>query len=561
MSRNRDNCVVYTPQQLREAEEAAMGACALPQVLLMEHAALAVADAICEDAGTEEYGRFRVAILAGNGNNGADALATGRMLVRRGFRVTLFELEKNAAKDRERQQSWVYQYDVANNAYSEQRTWLLQYENENTSDPEAGTLEWAVISPEIDWSRFDYVVDGMFGIGLNREIVGVLRDTILSLNEYTVRAKLLGHDRAKVFAVDIPSGIDAGTGEICGAAVRADVTVTFSGAKIGQLIYPGRDYCGKRIVADVGIPAPNLQKAYGCAMMRPWRMKRRDPAGHKGTFGKVLVIAGSDTTPGAAVLAATACYRSGAGMVKVVSTRAVLSELLHVLPEAVLCEREEWLADPEKQAAGYSVAVVGPGLGTDSEATELLYSALNIRRLIHILDADAINLLSSQLRETELYQRICEISGIVGDRCIFTPHPAELARLLGWKTEDVTANRMLVVNRWHDAEAARNSDGTILVMKDATTIVVGNGATYFNETGNDGMGTAGSGDVLAGMCGALAIDACNGYRTLDQCAAQAVALHGLAGDLAAAKYGRAGMKAGDILDAIPEAIREAGTAE
>jgi NAD(P)H-hydrate epimerase len=120
---------------------------------------------------------------------------------------------------------------------------------------------------------------------------------------------------------------------------------------------------------------------------------------------------------------------------------------------------------------------------------------------------------------------------------------------------------MLVVNRWHDAEAARNSDGTILVMKDATTIVVGNGATYFNETGNDGMGTAGSGDVLAGMCGALAIDACNGYRTLDQCAAQAVALHGLAGDLAAAKYGRAGMKAGDILDAIPEAIREAGTAE
>ena len=561
MSRNRDNCLIYTPQQLREAEEASMGECALPQVLLMEHAALAVANAICEDSGTEDCGRFRVAILAGNGNNGADALATGRLLLRRGFRITVFETNNNAVKGRERQKTWVYQYDVSNNAYGEQRTYLLEYENERTADPEAGSVEWNAISPGIDWSRFDYVVDGMFGIGLNREVVGVLRDTIASLNEFTTQAKLLGRERPKVFAVDIPSGIDAKTGEICGDAVRADVTVTFSGAKIGQLLYPGREYCGKRIIADVGIPASALQNAYGCVMMRPWRMKRRDPAGHKGTFGKVLVIAGSDATPGAAVLAATACYRSGAGMVKVVSTRTVLAELLHELPEAVLCEREEWLSDPEKQAAGYSVAVVGPGLGTDSEATELLYSALNIRRLIHILDADAINLLASQLQETELYQRICEVRGIVGDRCIFTPHPLELARLLGWKPEDVTANRLLIANRWREAGESRNFADTILVMKDAATIVAGNGAAYFNETGNDGMGTAGSGDVLAGMCGALAIDAVDGYRTLDQCAAQAVALHGLAGDIAAAKYGRAGMKAGDIIEAIPEAMREAGTAE
>ena len=561
MSQNRDNCAIYTPQQLREAEEIAMSECALPQVLLMEHAALAVANAICEDAGTKEHGGLRVAVLAGNGNNGADALAIGRMLVRRGFRITVFELENNAARSGESLRTWGYQFDVNHNAYAEQRAWLLAYTNERTSDPEAGTVETALVSPQIDWSQYDYVVDGLFGIGLNRDVVGVLRDTIGSLNEYTDRERLFGWKRAKVFAVDIPSGIDAKTGGICGAAVRADVTVTFSGVKTGQLLYPGREYCGRRILADVGIPAPALQDAYGCVMMRPWRMRRRDPAGHKGTFGKVLVIAGSDSTPGAAVLAAKAVLRSGAGMVKVVSTKTVLAELLHELPEAVLCERGEWLADPEKQAEGYSVAVVGPGLGTDSESVMLLYSALNIRRLIHVLDADAVNILAAQLQGTELVPRSCEIMGIVGDRCIFTPHPLELARLLGLKPGDTATDRLLIVNRWHDAEAYRKNTDTVLVMKDAATIVAGNGATYFNETGNDGMGTAGSGDVLAGMCGAMAIDACSGYRTLDQCAAQAVALHGLAGDLAAAKFGRAGMKAGDIIEAIPDAIREAGTVE
>ena len=561
MDQNPVNYAIYTPEQLRKAEDVAMGQCTIPQVLLMEHAAMAVANAVCEDAKDRDFQSLYVAVLAGNGNNGADALAVGRLLVRKGINVTVYELENNPERTAGRQRTWVYQYQTNNNAYGEQRSWLMGYEIEESYDMPFGAVKFDILAPEIDWSRFDYVIDGMFGIGLVGSLIGVIRDTINSLNNYTYKARLTSGKRPTVVAIDIPSGIDAMTGEILGAAVYADITVTFSGVKIGQMIYPGREYCGRRITAEIGIPPSALQDAYGCVMMRPWKMIRRDPAGHKGTFGKVLIVAGSETTPGAAVLAAKACYRSGAGMVKVVSTENVLAELLHELPEAVLCTREQWLADPEGQAAGYNVAVVGPGLGVSVDTLELMYSVLNIRRLIHVLDADALNLICTQLQNTDLFARINELMSIVGEQCIFTPHPQELARLLGWTAEEVKKNRFLLVNRWHDVEIWKKIKDVVLVAKDATTIVVGNKATYFNETGNDGMGTAGSGDVLAGICGAIAIDACNGYRTLDQCAAQAVALHGLAGDIAAEKFGHAGMKAGDIIEAIPDAIREAGTTE
>lgn len=561
MSQDRENSLIYTPKLIRDAESEAMRISSIPQVLLMENAALAVANAVCEDAGGRAPGDMQVAILAGRGNNGADALATGRLLVRRGYNITVYEFDNGLGVFSGRQRPQGNRMDSDYNAYNDQRNWLVEYTIARQYDEKLGTIKMATLSPQIEWRQFDYIVDGLFGIGLNRNVTGVIRDTIESLNGYTKTAVMHGHEHAKVVSVDIPSGIDALTGEVCGEAVRADITVTFIGVKTGQVFYPGREYCGKRILADIGIPANVLQNAYGCVMSTPWKMKRREPSGHKGTFGKVLIIAGSDATPGAAILAAKACFRSGAGMVKVVSTQKVLTELLHELPEAIQCTREDWLADPQSQASGYNVAVVGPGLGKDRVAFELLCSVLKLKPMVHVLDADAINLLASQLRETEVFARIDELLELIGEQCILTPHPMELARLLNTDISGPTVNRLTVVNRWREAEKYRDRRDCVLVMKDATTIVVGNQAAYFNETGNDGMGTAGSGDVLAGICGAMAIDACSGYRRLDQCASQAVALHGLAGDIAAELFGRASMKAGDIIDAIPDAIQRAGTAE
>ncbi|MBR5712102.1 MAG: NAD(P)H-hydrate dehydratase [Lachnospiraceae bacterium] len=526
MTKQRNTFELYTPEQIRDAEQVAMNDLGIPQELLMEHAALAVANAICEDTSRGECGdcAASAALLAGTGNNGADALATARLLSRRGFTVTVFE--KNS--------------DPGNEAYRRQRQWLSAYEN----------VTFAKLELPIEWERYEYIVDGLFGIGCNRNLTGEVFEVVASLNAYTGETGS-GVRRAKVFAIDVPSGIDSRTGQVLGDAVKADVTVTFSAKKTGLSLYPGRTYCGRCIVADVGIPKQAMPTEFGCAMRGPWSMRERIPYGHKGTFGKILILAGSENTPGAAVLAARAAFRSGAGMVKVVSTENVLAEMLHALPEAILCTREQWLDEPDEQAAGYDVIVAGPGIGTDEAARRLLHSALKRKGTIRVIDADALNILAAELRAEEPAERIRELQRLCDGECVLTPHPMELSRLTGMRPAEIAADRLAVAKEWQDAGEA------VLVMKDAATMVVGDWYIWFNENGNDGMGTAGSGDVLAGMLGAIATDAVSGYRTLAQSAAEAVSLHGLAGDIAAEKLGTYSMTSGDIAEAIPEAISSA----
>ena len=325
------NDKLYTPEQIRLAEEIAMTQYGIPQELLMEHAAMAVASEIC---GSDEVYHATAAVLAGPGNNGADGLAVARLLVRRGVFVTVFEADP----------------DCRNAVYQKQRAMLTAYKDEG--------ILFGRLTPDIDWDAFDFIIDGLFGIGCNRELTGTIRSTVLSLNAYTesfpeemspdmipegVEEESIREyerlDRSTVIAIDVPSGIDSRTGAVLGAAVRADCTVTFSAAKTGLSLFPGRDYAGFRVVADVGIPQAAMPEGSYEVLSRPMPMLRRNPAGHKGTFGKILLIAGSETTPGAAVLAAKACYRSGAGMVKVVSDASVLTELLASLPEAIVTTR------------------------------------------------------------------------------------------------------------------------------------------------------------------------------------------------------------------------------
>ncbi len=542
------NDKLYTPEQIRLAEEIAMTQYGIPQELLMEHAAMAVASEIC---GSDEVYHATAAVLAGPGNNGADGLAVARLLVRRGVFVTVFEADP----------------DCRNAAYQKQRAMLTAYKDEG--------ILFGRLTPDIDWDAFDFIIDGLFGIGCNRELTGTIRSTVLSLNAYTesfpeemspdiipegVEEESIREyerlDRSTVIAIDVPSGIDSRTGAVLGAAVRADCTVTFSAAKTGLSLFPGRDYAGFRVVADVGIPQAAMPEGSYEVLSGPMPMLRRNPAGHKGTFGKILLIAGSETTPGAAVLAAKACYRSGAGIVKVVSDASVLTELLASLPEAIVTTRARWLAAPAMESAGYDVLVIGPGMGKDETARELLHKSLSLPEKTFVLDADALNILSAELEEENFSAdggyifRIKKLQEMLPPQTVLTPHPLELARLLGVDGALIAKDRLAVAEDWIACGDA------VLIMKDAATLVAGDGTVRFNETGNDGMGTAGSGDVLAGICGALAWDARSGRRTLAQSAAAAVTLHGTAGDLAAQKYGARSMTAGDMIEALPGVFGE-----
>ena len=553
---------IYTPEQIRTAEQIAMQQYGIPQELLMEHAAMAVANEIC---GADETYPATAAILAGPGNNGADGLATARLLTRRGLSVTVFEADS----------------ECRNEAYRKQRAMLQAYADEG--------VMFGRLTPDIDWDAFDFIIDGLFGIGCNRELTGTVRSTVLSLNAYTesfpeeMSQDMIPEgieedgtreyerlDRATVIAIDIPSGIDSRTGAVLGAAVRADCTVTFSAVKTGLSLYPGRGYAGFRVVADVGIPKAAMPETDMTVLSDTMPMLRRNPAGHKGTFGKTLLIAGSKTTPGAAVLAAKACYRSGAGMVKVVSDAEVLKELLASMPEVIVTERTQWLADPVKESAGYDVIVIGPGLGMDETARELFHRALAMEDKTFILDADALNILAMEANAEiaavssksdtdnsikpsfaqDLAERMKLLQEKLPKNTLLTPHPLELARLLGADAKEIAKDRLSVAEQWLACGEA------VLIMKDAATLIAGDGRIRFNETGNDGMGTAGSGDVLAGICGALAWDARNGRRTLAECAAAAVTVHGTAGDLAARKYGTVSMTAGDMIETLPVVFGE-----
>lgn len=536
---------LYTAQQIRRAEEITMRERGIPEQTLIETAAEAVAGAALAvietnrairsehasgsgKSGDDVVGEkntsikvVRVAVLAGRGNNGADALAAARMLVCEGCSVDVFETPG----------------ERCSSGYQGQRGKLAAV----TADGSNLSLRILTLSPEIDWTSYDIVIDGLFGIGLNRPITGLIYDTILSLNSAS--------DSACVISVDVPSGVDADTGAILGIAVKASVTVTFTAEKTGLSLYAGRTYAGQCIVADAGIPLDTLPGAGYPALRAVPKLPERDPAGHKGSFGRILIVAGSETGPGACMLASKACYRSGAGLCKLVAPKEVLPEVLRIAPETVFCERKRFLSDPEKQSAGYKVCLIGPGLGTDEEASKLLDVILaDSEERVVILDADALNLLSKRLKADTWEKRIEELSEMLPKQCVLTPHPTELARLLGLGTSQIAELRLAIADRWREVTPM------VLVMKDAATLVAGDDTIWFNETGNDGMGTAGSGDVLAGILAAMSNDAARGVSTLAQCAAAAVAIHGTAGDLCAEEIGRRSLTAGDIVRYLPKAF-------
>ena len=387
----------------------------------------------------------------------------------------------------------------------------------------------------MDFDRYSLIVDALFGIGLSRNLEGRMALLVQAVNEAN----------PPVLAMDIPSGINADTGEIMGCALRAEATVTFGIPKRGNLLYPGFDYGGELYHSEISFP-PEVtgDESIELSVNIPPPLKERNPAGHKGSFGKLLIIGGSANYLGAPALAAGAAMKSGAGYVRLAVPAGLVSRIFPLVPEAVFLPQggsgaigAEHLSDLLEQAAVSDAAVIGPGLSTDPESVRLARDFIAAAELPLLIDGDALTALAGR-------EELCRNREFP---TILTPHPGEMARLLGSSINEVETRRV------ETAREAAERYGAAVVLKGAHSIIaLPDGRLWMNLTGNAGMGTAGSGDVLAGIIGSL-LAAESGGSAADFLR-QGVYLHGLAGDLAAEAIGQAGITASDIKNFIPAAL-------
>lgn len=472
----------------------------IPSCVLMERAALSAAEEIRRRFSPEK----KILSVCGTGNNGGDGAAAARILYGMGYdaRVLLLGNPDHRTEETARQ------IRIA----------------ENMGVP---------FVAEADFSAYDVIVDAIFGIGLSRPIVGNYVDVIGQIND----------SPAFVVSIDIPSGVHADTGQILGTAVCADLTVCIAFLKAGECLYPGRLYCGETIVSDIGVYDPEDKTCLHSMEEEDLLfLTRREAWGNKATFGKIGVAGGSPGMCGAAVLSGIGAFKAGAGMLSLLAAEENRQAVNCLLPEAMTrCgESEEEL---RAFVDWCDTVVIGPGLGRGERGERLMKSLLP---MLHasgkpfVLDADAVNLLAVHT----------EWKHYLSEKAVLTPHLGEMSRLSGLPVsaiqEDPIGSAVSQASDW----------GCIIVQKDACTVIAcPDGSVWLNRSGNDGMATAGSGDVLSGICAAIL---CRNSETGDTgtAAAGAVFLHGLGGDLAAEKYGRHGMTARNIAEGAAEKLKE-----
>lgn len=492
--------LLVTGNQMKKLDTFTIQEMGVPSLVLMERAGLAVYDEMLR----EGFPLTRTLVLCGGGNNGADGVVIARLLFLAGYDVDVCILGNPGHFTEEMKK----QIDIGKNyGISFVNTFLP---NEYTT-----------------------IVDAVLGVGLSREVSGKYKDAILLINDC----------QGKVVSVDIPSGISADTGAVLGAAVKADLTVTFGYRKAGLCFYPGAAYAGKIIVADVGIykdkRAVLKPELCACTFQDLQKLKRM-PEGNKGSFGKIFLVAGSRDIFGAAYLSGYGAMKTGAGMLKVCTAREN-RQMFSCFPEAMLQVYDENtdLEAMMKEGMDWAdVYGIGPGIGTGPLAEALLEILLANGKKPLVIDADGINLLRGRKELLKNYP----------GGTILTPHLGEFSRLTGVSVEEWKKNPIEITGK--TAEELH----TVLICKDARTVIAENQEKVcINLSGNDGMATAGSGDVLTGILlsvlaqrkGELFGSACLG-----------VYLHGVAGDLAAEKKGRAGMLAKDIAQAAASILNE-----
>lgn len=510
---------LVTAEEMRRLDRAATERFGIPSLLLMEHAAIGVTREIERRYG-DLAGR-RVLILAGKGRNGGDGLAVGRLLLRRGARVEALLVfgREGLRGDAGLQVTMAEQHGIP----------LRDLSKKN--DP-AGALEQA-----------DVVVDAIFGTGLSAPVTGTAAEAIEAANR----------SGKPVVAVDLPSGIHADTGAILGAAVRAALTVTLGLPKRGLYLHPGSEYAGVVTVADIGIPPEAvLAESIAVSLIEPEEARAwlppRPANAHKGTFGHVLVAAGSLGKTGAAAMTSVACLRSGAGLATLALPASLnaameqkLTEVMTLpLPEtkgqSVSLEAEPLIL---RALEGKAALAIGPGLSTDPQTQDLVRRLLPMLRIPTVVDADALNALAGHL----------DVLNAARAPLILTPHPGEMARLCGTTAEEVQRDRMGA------AERLARTYRVWVVLKGAHTVVASpDGALRVVPIASSALATAGAGDVLTGVIAGLLAQ---GAAPFDAAAAGSY-LHAMAGTIVAEARGPVGVLAGDLLEALPRATRSLG---
>ena len=469
----------------------------------------------------EENSLTRCLIVAGAGNNGGDGYVAARLLKQQGIEPRVYSTADPAK--------------LKGDALLNFNRWIA-LRGEVRCLKEEGVME----DFRRDCRQAELIVDAILGTGIDREVGGTAKEVIEEINEAAPHAVIV--------AVDIPSGVGADDGRVYGTAVRADQTVTFQMNKFGCAAEPGRSRAGIVHVEDIGLSRELCEQDEGVL----YRMDPQDAAAllperrpdmNKGSAGKLLILAGSKGMAGAAVLAAKAAYRSGAGLVKVAAPWEVVQVLQTAVPEATTLilgnDPEESFRGIEEEMKQYDALAVGPGLGKAPETAELVRKLLKEIEKPIVLDADGINLAA---KDPEM---------VKGRKAplVLTPHPGEMGRLMGRTPEEVNRDRLKTVTEFTKAFPA------VLLLKGAGTLIQGSGEearTWLNPTGNPGMATAGSGDVLTGVIGAFLAAG----LTAEHSAVLGAYVHGMAGDLAAETIGEYGLMAGDIADHVSLALKE-----
>ncbi len=485
----------------------------IDQMVLMENAAIAARDAI--EKKWMITGQS-ILIACGTGSNGGDGFALARHLHSRGA-----DVEVLIAGDANRISGCALNHY---NTMKQLPLSLLHLDSSSDMD----------ILSKLDSSIYDLIVDALLGTGLSRSIEGRMAVLINGINSSDV----------PVLSLDIPSGIDSNTGDIHGLAVKADATVSFGLLKRGNLLYPGYDFGGDLYFSSISFPPELTQdESIVLSINIPPPLRERNPAGHKGSFGKVLIIGGSPDFCGAPALAAAAALRTGSGYVRMAVPEIIASRVVSLVPEVVFSAMDgngflsgEHGTELLELAAISDMVVLGPGLSTSPDSINLARSIIPEIEAPLLLDGDALTALAGQ-------EELCRSRQYP---TILTPHPGEMARLLESSIREVEIRRIETAIKAAERYAA------IIVLKGAHSIIADpSGKAWINLTGNSGMGTAGSGDVLAGIIGSLIA---GGGMPLDV-VMQGVYLHGLAGDSASKSKGEACMLAGDIIEFLPEAFR------
>jgi hydroxyethylthiazole kinase-like uncharacterized protein yjeF len=513
--------IVVTAAESRRLDELTIQRYGTPGHVLMERAGSGAAAVLL--AQFPHVRRKRVVVIAGKGNNGGDGFVIARLLRRKGVKAEVVLLGRQAE----------VKGDAAGALAALRRSRGVV--SEATSSNDIAKLPKVIEGAAL-------LVDAVFGTGLNAPVEGRYADVLHMMNASGI----------PIFAVDIPSGLDADRGTALGVAVQAEATATFGYAKLGQVIYPGVGHVGTLAVVDIGIAAEAVAEVQPrIRLLDPPEVAPlipvRAPEAHKGSCGHLLIIAGSRGHSGAALMTAHGAVRTGAGLTTLAGPASLNDVLACGRPEvmtSLLRDRDGFLQFDEAHIRslleGKNALVVGPGLGTHDDAHKLVGFLLSEVALPMVVDADALTCVArdrSVLRSARA-------------QALLTPHPGEMARLLGTDTALVQSDRIGTASAF-----ARDHRCTVVLKGARSVIAAQEGSVWINPTGNPGMASGGMGDALSGILGGLLAQG----LTPSEAACLGVYLHGEVADHIAIARGEIGLLASDVIEGVPAGLKRLQT--